>query len=118
MPSFLGRGKFAGIISGNCCNTCTIDKKSSLFFNTLATKLLEMSRSIEERIEEIKKNCNTPKQADGFLFASIETPPMLICIGEEYLIYIQRHGPPTCGKFDHHKLNRIRREYNITVPSI
>ena len=118
MPSFLGRGIYAGIISGNCCNTCTIDKKSSIFFNTLASKLLEMSQSIEKRIEEIKKNCNTPKQADGFLFASIETPEMTICIGEEYIIYMQRHGPPHHGKFDHHKLNHIRREYNITVPSI
>ena len=110
--------KYAGIISGNCCNTCLIDKKSSVFFNTLASKLLEMSHSIEERIEKIKKNCGGPKQADGFLFASIDTPEMCITVGEEYLIYIQRHGPPHHGKFDHHKLSHIRREYNITIPNL
>lgn len=116
MPSYLVRGKYAGVISGNCCNTCVIDKKSSLFFNTLATRLLEMSHAIEERIEDIKKNCNGPKQANGFLFASIDTPQMNITVGEEYVIYVQRHGPPHHGKFDQHKLNHIRKEYGIPIP--
>lgn len=115
MPTYL-KGRFKGAISGNCCNTCTIDKKSSLFFNTLATRLLEMSQSIETRIEQIKKNCGEPKQADGFLFASIDTPSMNITVGAEYVIYVQRHGPPHHGKFDRHKLDHIRKEFNIPIP--
>ena len=77
-----------------------------------------MSHSIEDRIEEIKKNCNQPTQADGFIFASIETPAMDITIGAEYIIYIQRYGPPHHGKFDQCKLDNIRDELNLPTPAL
>jgi hypothetical protein len=99
-------------------NKCdgSIDKNSALFFNTLASKLLEMSKTIEDRIEDIKKNCNT-ERARGCILVSIDTPHMNISVGAEYFIYVQRHGPPIDGKFDPEKLALIRAEENIEAPS-
>ncbi len=82
----------------------------------MTMKLLEMSQAIEERIEQIKKNCNQEKPSDGFLFASIETPQMLITVGQEYVIYLQRYGPPHHGRFDPCKLESIREELGIPAP--
>lgn len=97
----------------DCCCDGSIDKNSALFFNQLASKLLEMSESIEARIETIKKNCNSSGQSSGFLFASIDTPQMSISVGGEYVVYVQRHGPPVNGKFDSCKLDAIRKELNV-----
>ena len=95
-------------------NTCdgSIDKNSALFFNTLASKLLEMSKTIEDRIEDIKKNCNK-ERARGCIFASVDTPHMNISVGAEYFIYVQRYGPPPNGKFEPEKLAIVRAELEI-----
>lgn len=114
MPSFLSSGRL-GMMNQNdgcCCDDNSIDRNSALFFNNLALKLLEMSRSFEERIEQVKKNCGD-KQVSGFILVSIDTPQMAISVGSEYVIYVQRYGPPPEGKFDPEKLTKIRTELNI-----
>ena len=111
MPVFLRSGiKLSGKMSGLINGNCIIDKNSAMFFNTLSLKLLEMSETVEKRIEVIKKNCNENQRANGFLFASIDTPQMNISVGSEYVIYVQRYGPPPNGKFEPAKLELIRKE--------
>jgi hypothetical protein len=116
MPSYLSSGRL-GLMnrSGGCCDDNSIDRNSAIFFNNLASKLLEMTHSFEKRIEDIKKNCGG-QSARGFLFASIDTPQMNISIGSEYVIYVQRFGPPEKGKFDKCKLDIIRKELKLTAP--
>lgn len=118
MPSFLHSGRL-GSMNGNgyCCDDNSIDRNSAIFFNNLASKLLEMTQSFEKRIEDIKKNCGG-QSAKGFLFASIDTPRMNITVGYEYIIYVQRHGPPENGKFDLCKLDIIRNEMKQNEPSM
>lgn len=94
-----------------CCDN-TVDRNSALFFSNLATKLLDMSKAIEARMEELaNKACHT--ESGGFLFASIDTPSMAIGVKYEYVEYIKRYGPPHRGKFDEHKLRKIRKELGI-----
>jgi hypothetical protein len=120
MPSYIRSG--GGYMSGGgggggsdgcCCVDNSIDRNSALFFTKLADKLLEMSKSVEARIEEIRKNCNNPTQSRGFLFASIEVPKMTIAVNQEFFEYVRRHGPPPKGKFEPLKLHLIRIELGI-----
>ena len=99
---------------GCCCVDNSIDRNSAFFFTNLANKLLEMSKTIENKIEEIKKNCNKPVQGGrGVMFASIDTPVMNIAVPREFMEYIKRHGPPPKGKFVPYKLHVIRMELGI-----
>jgi hypothetical protein len=95
-------------------------KDSAIFFNTLATKLLEMTTSIETRIEEIQKNCNNNSIGNGIYFVQIEVPSMKIGVKYEYIEYVKRYGPPPpLESFDETKLQQIREELGlITDPSL
>ena len=99
------------------CNDNSIDRNSALFFNNLATKLLDMSRAIETKMEELRnKVCERPS-GRGFLFASIEAPSMVVGVRMEYVEYIKRFGPPVKGKFDENLLNELRIEMGIPLIS-
>lgn len=117
MPSYLF-GKFAsagaGGADGCCCTDNTLDRNSAVFFNNLATKLLDMSKAIEKRMEELA-NKATPQPQSGFLFAKIDTPVMALGVKMEYIEYIKRYGPPIKGKFDEEKLEELRAELGISA---
>jgi hypothetical protein len=84
-----------------------------VFYSRIASKLLTMSETISDRIEEMKKHmCG--KSESGVLLASIEAPVMTIAIKYEYIEYIKQYGPPPEGKFDEDKLIKIRKELGIT----
>lgn len=119
MPSFLSSGPMGmtAARSNCCCDDSSIDRNSAIFFHNLANKLLEMSQSFEDRIEKIKKDCGN-RQANGFLFASIDTPSMQISVGAEYILYVQRYGPPPKGKFCPEKLKLLRQELGIEPPCV
>jgi hypothetical protein len=84
-----------------------------VFYSRIASKLLTMTETISDRIEEMKKHMCTKSEA-GVLLASIEAPVMTIAIKYEYIEYIKQYGPPTEGKFDEVKLTKIRNELGIT----
>jgi len=113
MPSYLLSSK-STLNDTNCCCDNSIDGNTAIFFNNLATKLLDMSNAIELRMNELKnKVCVSQKQ--GIFMASIETPSMSLGIKYEYIEYIKRYGPPYNGIFDECKLNDIRIELNIPI---
>jgi len=109
MPTYIIRNKI--ITNDGCCNN-SLDRNSAVFFNNLATKLLDMTKSIEQRMEDLsKKACQTASK--GFILASIDTPQMVIGVKYEYIEYIKRYGPPIKGKFDEEKLQLLRIELGI-----
>lgn len=113
MPSYIvvaGRGGYSG---NGCCTDNSVDRNSAIFFNTLANKLLEMSRAIDARMTELSNRVCEPA-SKGFLFASIETPQMVLGVSYEFVEYVKRHGPPVNGKFDPEKLAAIRVELGIS----
>jgi hypothetical protein len=116
MRSYIRSGSMMGGSGGDgcCCVDNSIDRNSALFFTNLANKLLQMSKTIEEKIEEIKRDCNKPAPGGrGFIFASIDTPVMSIAVSQEYIEYIKRYGPPPNGKFVPLKLHLLRIELGI-----
>jgi hypothetical protein len=121
MPTYIVSGsRMSGGGGGSCCcEDSTIDRNSAIFFNTLASKLLEMSQAVESKIEDIKKNCNQPAPAGrGFLFASIDAPSMVLSVPREYTEYIKRYGPPPKGIFEPIKLEIIRAQLGIETTRI
>ena len=119
MPSYLLGGGTTGLgagAGGNCCctDTASLDRNSALFFNNLATKLLEMSETIQKRMEDLANRVPPSQQGGGVLFASIETPAMALGVKMEYVEYIRRYGPPIKGKFDTEKLAVLRAELGIS----
>lgn len=116
MPSYIT--KIANVIGfgngGGACCTNTFSKDSSKFFSNLATKLLEMTTAINNRIDDIKKNCKN-SSSNGILLASIEAPQMTLGVKYEYIEYIKRFGPPTNGIFDENKLQALRTELGIST---
>ena len=109
MPRYLNSGK----LSYKSCNTNDSCKDSVRFFTVLAEKLKDMAITINDRIEEIKKNsCQTVP--GGIFFASVDVPQMTLGVKYEYIEYITRYGPPDDGIFDPDKLNKIRSELGIS----
>ena len=120
MPNYLVKGR-RSVISGARCQPeqppTTVDCSSAIFFDNLATKLMDMSISIEKQMEELKKKQCAQPQA-GFLFASITVPKMTLGIGYEFLEYVTRYGPPPKGKFDPVKLEQLRIELGVQSNTI
>ena len=100
----------SGSTSGNCCT----GESSVVFFAKMSDKLLDMVKSLQEQFEELKK-CQNATIAKGAMLAEIETPQMVLGVGQEYLEYIKRHGPPHEGIFEKHLLNMIRAQLGIVV---
>jgi len=95
----------------NCCCD-SIDGNAAIFFNNLAKKLVDMSKSIEKRIEDLSNKVCQP-ESKGILMASIDTPSMMLGIKYEYVEYVRRYGPPIKGKFDPILLEEIRTDLGI-----
>jgi len=113
MPSYIQINQLqnSGSGSGNCCCD-SIDGNASIFFSNLAQKLLDMSKAIEKRIEDLSNKVCLP-ESKGFLIASIETPSMMLGVNYEFVEYIKQYGPPQKGKFDPILLEKIRKELGI-----
>jgi len=101
-----------GSYDPSCEPAPAIDRQTVLFISTVATKLLDLTTSIDDRIETIQKNCKG-YTSEKLILASVDTPNMNISIGPEYVIYVQKHGPPKLGQFDPDKLAEIRAELGI-----
>lgn len=97
-----------------CCDT-TIDRNSAVFFNNLATKLLDMSKAIQTKMDDLANKVCHPTESRGFVLVSIDTPQMLLGVKYEYIEYIKRYGPPSRGKFDERLLDELRKELNIST---
>lgn len=100
----------SGSTSGNCCT----GESSVVFFAKMSDKLLDMVTSLQEQFEELKK-CQNSTVAQGAMLAEIDTPEMVLGVGQEYLEYIKRHGPPCEGIFDKHLLSMIRAQLGIVI---
>jgi len=111
MPYFIRIYNPTGDLGYNsCCDS--IDGNTAIFFNNLAKKLVDMSKSIEKRIEDLSNKVCQP-ESKGILMASIDTPSMMLGVKYEYVEYVRRHGPPINGKFDPILLEEIRDNLGI-----
>ncbi len=100
--------------SGSNEPSAPITKQNIGFLSTMADKLQELSEAIEAKIEYIIKTAvPKPKNLDNHILAAIDTPNMNLSVGAEFIMYVQKFGPPPLGKFDPERLASIRAEYGI-----
>ncbi len=100
--------------SGSNEASAPISKQNVVFLSTLAEQLQELSEAVEARIDYIKETAVAkPKNNNNHILASIDTPNMNLTVGAEYILYVQKFGPPPLGKFDPEKLAEVRAEYGI-----
>ena len=88
---------------GGCC--CP---SSTKFLDTLTDKLIEMTKSLKQQFSELVK----PRPANGARGVFLAEVPVsaTVNIKEEFIIYINRYGPPINGIFDPIYLDLIRAE--------
>lgn len=105
--------------SGSNEANAPISKQNVAFLSTIAEQLQDLAEAVEARIEYIKETAVAkPKNMNNHILASIDTPNMNITVGAEYILYVQKFGPPPLGKFDPEKLAIVRVEYGIGQPQV
>lgn len=90
--------------SSSCCCPST-----TTFLSTLVDKLYTMAQTLKSQFENYE-NLAKKQPARGAIFAEIEVADVNLQIKYEYVIYIERHGPPIDGIFDETLLAQIRAE--------
>ncbi len=115
MPRYILKGNTASSAAG----INTLDDvlsfyaaKSIEFFNKLSEKLRDLTVSLKNTFDDLKKKCGGQK-ALGPVMASIVVPKVTMGIKYEYIEYIKRYGPPETGLFDEVLLDKLRIELNI-----
>jgi tRNA U34 2-thiouridine synthase MnmA/TrmU len=100
--------------SGSNETSAPISKQNISFLSTLADQLQDLTEAVEARIDYIKQTAvPKPKDNNNHILASIDTPNMNLTVGAEFILYVQKFGPPPLGKFDPEKLAEVRAEYGI-----
>jgi hypothetical protein len=123
MPAYL---RFRGVMSGGAnaggcvkinCSSSGIKCMSSVnFLEKLSNKLMDMTKSLQEQFAELVRPPPTSgTDGGGFYIAKIDTPVMVIGVKYEYVLYIQRYGPPNDGIFDEAILSELRAELGISA---
>ena len=113
MPRYIQYGAGGGHCksSQQCCSAS--DYESSVnFFSKLSDKLSAMVTTVQTQFNEYKTEIDKFTTPKGIV-SKVETPAMVLGVGQEYIIYIQRFGPPPVGIFDPAKLQAIRVELGI-----
>lgn len=125
MPTYF-QGSVAGLISnagltntfslappvssdaGSCC--CP---SSTKFLETLTDKLIDMTTSLKTQFAELVRPPPVTV-GRGFLIASVSVSAT-VSVRREYLIYLDRYGPPIDGIFDPVYLDLIRAEIEAGI---
>jgi hypothetical protein len=89
--------------SSSCCCPST-----TTFLSTLVDKLHTMASRLKDQFDALEaKTQRTPQK--GIIFAEIDTT-VGVSIKYEYVIYIEKYGPPIDGIFDEALIAQIRAE--------
>ena len=103
-----------------CNNACTTtcysnalvtvrDPSTSSFMNTLVNKLYDMALALKNQFSMLETMA-THVSSRGVVFAAIDAPPLVFQVNYEYVLYIQRYGPPLDGVFNQSYLADLRKE--------
>jgi hypothetical protein len=87
-----------------CCPSSTV------FLDTLTTKLLAMTRSLQTQFEDLKKNQIPPSVGPRAPRLAEIKVSAVVSVKYAYYIYVQRYGPPVNGKFDPLYIDLINAE--------
>ena len=106
-------GSGIGGTTGNTIGSgCCVCPSQTGFLSTLADKLKAMVESLQTQFEELRNKAVS--RGEGAILSTIESSAE-VAVRVEYILYIQRYGPPINGIFDEELLNGLRAEYNIPI---
>ncbi len=106
-------GSGIGGTTGNTIGSgCCVCPSQTGFLSTLADKLKAMVESLQTQFDELRNKALS--YGEGAILTSIESSAE-VGVRVEYILYIQRYGPPLDGVFDEELLNGLRAEYNIPI---
>lgn len=94
---------YSSSASDCCCPSTTV------FLDTLTTKLIAMTRSLQVQFEDLKKNQAPALGPRAPRLAEIKVSAV-VSVKYAYFIYVQRYGPPVNGKFDPLYIDLINAE--------
>lgn len=117
MPWYLTRGRRvipSGNAIGNMDNMCDVycNTKFIEFIDKITDKLYDVVDKVKNDMNKLECAANG-RVSNGAILAEITPPKQTVGVKQEYLIYIQRYGPPKDGIFDESKLNAIKLELSI-----
>ena len=99
-----GTSAYSTSASDCCCPSSTV------FLDTLTTKLLAMTRSLQQQFIDLEKNQKPPSvgpRAPRLVEIKVSAA---VSVKYAYYIYVQRYGPPVNGKFDPLYIDLINAE--------
>ena len=105
-----GTGAGTGISTGG--SGCCVCPSQTTFLTTLADKLKAMVESLQKQFAELRTKAIS--RGEGAILAGISASAN-VSVRIQYVIYIQRYGPPLDGVFDQELLDAIITEYNIPI---
>ena len=91
--------------SSSCC--CP---SSTVFLDTLTTKLIAMTRSLQQQFIDLEKNQKPPATGPRAPRLAEIKVSATVSVKYAYYIYLQRYGPPVNGKFDPLYIDLINAE--------
>jgi len=95
---------YSSSASDCCCPSSTV------FLDTLTTKLLAMTRSLQKQFEDLEKNQQPPSIGPRAPRLAQISVSATVSVKYAYYIYVQRYGPPVNGKFDQLYIDLINAE--------
>ena len=87
-----------------CCPSSTV------FLDTLTTKLIAMTRSLQQQFDDLKKNQAPPSTGPRAPRLAEIKVSAVVSVKYAYYIYVQRYGPPVNGRFDPLYIDLINAE--------
>ena len=95
---------YSSSASDCCCPSSTV------FLDKLTTKLIAMTRSLQQQFEDLKKNQKPPSTGPRAPRLAEIKVSAVVSVKYAYFIYVQRYGPPVNGKFDQVYIDLINAE--------
>ena len=95
---------YSSSASDCCCPSSTV------FLDKLTTKLIAMTRSLQQQFEDLKKNQKPPSTGPRAPRLAEIKVSAVVSVKYAYFIYVQRYGPPVNGRFDQVYIDLINAE--------
>jgi hypothetical protein len=95
---------YSSSASDCCCPSSTV------FLDKLTTKLIAMTRSLQQQFDDLKKNQAPPSTGPRAPRLAEIKVSAVVSVKYAYFIYVQRYGPPVNGKFDQVYIDLINAE--------
>lgn len=113
MPRYIEYGRCNTEKSSGCCSKSASEYETSVnFFSQMSEKLTAMVSTVKTQFDDYRAQIDKFTTPKGIV-SKVDTPGLVLGVGQEYLEYIKRFGPPPNGVWDPAKIAQLRIELGI-----